>query len=165
MLATAIEHQWASGTRRRGQRVRERRAVRRWWGWVTCRDPITWQNPLTHTQLPSETKPYFLSSAKTWFWHTISLLSVIITTALVYFQPRFYPTPSNLHQSIYWSGIDFQYMTAASIDLTKWPFCRNNSPYRYSIKPLHIACLHLCVMTNQSSAPATRLIHYSKPSA
>lgn len=54
-------------------------------------------------------------------------------------------------------------MTAASIALTKLPFCYNNSP-RIAIPLMspHIGCLHVCVMRNESSTPATCLIHYSE---
>ena len=44
-----------------------------------------------------------------------------------------------LHRSLYWSHTDFQYRTAASIALTKLPFCYNNSSQ---------SLLHLCISTS-----------------
>lgn len=78
-------------------------------------------------------KDCFLSPAKPWFKHTNASLAVVITTGQIYFQPFFQSLSHRLHQSIYWSHTDFQYMAAASIALTKLPFCYNNSPDRYSI--------------------------------
>lgn len=77
-------------------------------------------------------KGCFLSPAKTWFKHTNTTLAVVITTGQIYFQLLF-NLSHRLHQSLYWSRTDFQYMTAAYIALTKLPFCYNNSPDRYSI--------------------------------
>lgn len=108
-------------------------------------------------------KGCFLSSAKTWFKRTNTSPAVVITTGHIYFQLLFNLSSHRPRRSLYWSRADFQYMTAASIALTKLPFfSTTTSPIAVPLMSLHIGCLHACVIWNESSTPATCLIHYSE---
>ncbi len=100
---------------------------------VTCRDPITWQTPLQTNTASSWNERLLFKPGQDLIQTYKRLARCRNYHRSDLFSASFQSLSHRLHQSLYWSRTDFQYMTAASIALTKLPFCYNNSPNRYSI--------------------------------
>lgn len=118
---------------KREERKRERVRKREGGGGVTCRDPITWQTPLQTNRASSWNERLFFKPGQDLIQTYKRLACCRNYHRSDLFSASFQSLSHRLHQSLYWSRTDFQYMTAASIALTKLPFCYNNSPNRYSI--------------------------------